>query len=486
MKKILISIGLIFGLGLFSTAQAQYDVDALRFSYLGFGGTARNMATGGAFGAAGADFSTLSSNPAGIGLYKKSEITLSPSFLYQNVENSYYGSSDNDFKYAFNLPGAGFVLTMDNNNSKWKNFQFGFGYNKMQDFHKNTEIEGFNDESSLMTAYLNKVQNNNGELSFYDTELAYNTNLLYYDSLNNSYKVDAPNGGVNQRKSIEESGAINEMTFSFGGNYNDKLYTGMTVGIPILRYNRTSRHAETDTQDSIDMFRSFTLDEKLETSGSGINFKFGLLYKPTSWVRIGGAFHSPTFYSLHENYSRNMVSHFENNDFNSDETAEGEFDYELMTPMKALGNIAFVIGERGLITAEYQYTDYSTARLSNENDISTPSVRDFKEDNDAVQAKYTSAHNIKVGGELNLQPIQIRAGYALYGSPYANDINDGARTYYTFGLGIREKFYYADLGYVIEQYDEDYYLYDPNLADVDAATNTHKSHRLVLTFGLKF
>ncbi|MFW6019903.1 MAG: OmpP1/FadL family transporter [Bacteroidales bacterium] len=483
MKKIFLSIGLLLGLALFSTAYAQYDVDALRFSYLGFGGTARNISAGGAFGAAGADFSTLSTNPAGIGLYKNSEINLSPSFLFNKVESSYYGSSNNDINYSFNMPGAGLILTLENKNSNWKNVQFGFGFNKLQDFNKNTDIEGFNDQSSLMTEYLDKVQNNNGELSFYDTELAWNTNLLYYDSLNSTYRVDAPHGGINQRKTIEESGAINEMTFSFGGNYNDKLYTGVTIGIPILNYTHISRHAETDTQDSIPMFSSFSLDEKIETTGSGINFKFGLLYRPANWIRLGGAIHTPTFYSLHENYSRNMISHFENADFNSDESVQGEFNYELTTPMKALGNIAFIIGKKGLITAEYQYTDYSTARLSNENDISTSSTYDFKEDNDAVDAKYTSAHNIKVGGEFNIQPFQLRAGYALFGSPYTNDINDGERSYYTFGFGIREKHYYADLAYVMEQYDEDYYLYSPQY--VKAAKNSYNSNRFVLTFGIK-
>lgn len=482
MKRIIILIGLLLSAGFFSRANAQYDVDALRFSYLGFGGTARSMGVAGAFGAPGADFSVMSTNPAGIGLYKNSELSFTPSFYFKNVESSFYGENNDDIKYNFNFPGMGFVLNLENKNANWRNVQFGFGYNKLQDFHQSTEIEGFNYENSLLTEYADKA-NAEGGLNFYDTELASRANLLFYDSLAGSYVVDPYHGGVNQRKTIEEKGAINEMTFSFGGNYMDKLYVGMTIGIPILRYSMDSRHIETDAKDSIQYFNSFNLNEELETTGSGINFKFGLLYRPADWVRLGGAIHTPTFYSLHENYSRYMISDFDNNDWDSEERLKGEFDYELMTPMRALGDIAFIFGKIGMITAEYEYVDYSTAKLNDENDISTPYSYDFKDDNDAIESKYTRAHNIKVGGELNLNPIQIRAGYAIYGSPFANNINDGERTYYTFGLGLREKKYYVDLAYVMANYDEDYYLYSPQY--VDASKNTYKSNRLVLTLGIK-
>ncbi|MFO8054258.1 MAG: hypothetical protein R6U19_03740 [Bacteroidales bacterium] len=483
IKKISILACILIGLSFFTKGYAQYDVDALRFSYFGFGGTARSMAVGGAFGAAGADLSVLSSNPGGIGLYKSSEFVISPSFYYQNVESLYYGQTSEDIKYAFNFPGIGVILNMENKNSSWKNVQFGFGFNKLNDFNQRTEIEGFNHESSLMTEYMDKA-NAESELSFYDTELANRANLLYFDSLSNQYIVDAPAGEINQRKSIEEKGGINEMTFSFGGNFEDIIYAGMTIGLPIVNYSMTSRHAETDQRDSINMFRSFALDEEITTIGSGVNFKFGIIARPVKWVRLGGAVHTPTFYSLKEEYARYMTSRFEDNEFNETNVeASGEFDYRLITPMKALGDIAIIIGKFGFLSAEYEYVDYSKAKLSDETNVSTPYVRDFKDDNDAIKAKYTEAHNIKFGAEANLKPIQIRGGYAIYGSPFAGDINDGERTYYTFGLGLREKQYYVDLAYIIEEYQEDYYLYSPEY--VQAANNTYNSNRLVLTLGLR-
>ena len=70
MKRIIICAAAIMFM---VAAKAQNDGDALRYSLIGFGGTARYISMGGAFGAIGADFSTLSTNPAGIGAYMKNE-----------------------------------------------------------------------------------------------------------------------------------------------------------------------------------------------------------------------------------------------------------------------------------------------------------------------------------------------------------------------------------------------------------------------------
>ncbi|MEZ4966340.1 MAG: hypothetical protein R2791_13950 [Saprospiraceae bacterium] len=48
---------------------AQTAADVLRYSYLRPGGTGRFLAVSGAMGALGADFGTLSTNPAGLALF---------------------------------------------------------------------------------------------------------------------------------------------------------------------------------------------------------------------------------------------------------------------------------------------------------------------------------------------------------------------------------------------------------------------------------
>ncbi len=486
MRKISITTLLVFIMVFSNQATAQYYMDALRFSNMGFGGTARSMAVGGAFGAAGADLSVLSTNPAGIGLYKSSEVVISPSLYINHTEASYFGQLSEDTRYAVNFPGMGVILNMTNtnSNSNWKNFQMGFGYNKLQDFNQRTEIEGFNHLSSLMTEYMFKAEADQG-LNAFDTELAWDANLLWYDDSTGQYVVDAPEGGINQRKSIREMGAVNEMVLSFGGNYNDVFYTGLTVGFPLVSYSMRARHREEDIEDNFSELRYFDVNDEITTNGSGVNVKFGVIARPVAWLRLGGAIHSPTFFNLKEDYERSITSRFNDAELNRDNVNhKGTFSYRLVTPMRALGDIAVFIGKYGFISAQYEFVDYSRANLSDQTGISTQYIHDFKPDNDMIQESYTAAHNLKFGAEVNLAPFQIRGGYAVFGSPYEGDVNDGQRTFYTFGLGLREKSYFVDLAWVMEKYEEDYYLYSSQYAGMPAEMS-HSSDRIVLTLGLK-
>ena len=117
MKKRILS--LILSTLSFSLAlHAQNEVDALRYSQQTFGGTARYNAMGGAFGALGGDFSALSSNPAGMAIYRRSEISFSPSFFYQNITSNFKNNSFDDYKTKVNFGNAGVVFAYYNADSK--------------------------------------------------------------------------------------------------------------------------------------------------------------------------------------------------------------------------------------------------------------------------------------------------------------------------------------------------------------------------------
>ena len=113
---------------------------------------------GGAFGAVGGDFSTLSSNPAGIALYKRNEFTITPSFFNGNTSSDYLGNTNSDNKFNVDLGNIGLIFTGKANNSDatgFKNFQFGFGINRTADFNNRFVIQGYNSKTSLMTDYTN-------------------------------------------------------------------------------------------------------------------------------------------------------------------------------------------------------------------------------------------------------------------------------------------------------------------------------------------
>ena len=78
---------------LFIQVSAQTAVDALRYSRTIAGGTARYMALNGAFGAVGGDFTVLSTNPAGIGIYRSSEFTITPSIFTGGTQSTFMGNT---------------------------------------------------------------------------------------------------------------------------------------------------------------------------------------------------------------------------------------------------------------------------------------------------------------------------------------------------------------------------------------------------------
>lgn len=479
VKITLLILSMIF----VSPLVSQNEVDALRYSRLLHGGTARYFSMGGAFSTLGADFSVLSTNPAGIGVYKKSEIMFTPAFGYNSSNSKYIGSTGEDLSFNFSFANFGMVFAgtpgkTDSSTPGWKGIQFGFGVNRLQSFNNKVFIQGLNETGTILDIY---HQNAQGipftQLNAFDTELAYNTYLLDTAGTETNY-VQAHYGGANQRKTITTSGGINEMVISFGGNYNDRFYIGATLGVPFIRYEELSSYQEIDENDSIPDFKSLKINDELNTYGTGVNLKLGMIYRITDWVRISGAFHTPTFFSLTDEWQRSMSSNLDTIGSFSDKSPVGKYDYDLMTPLRLIGGVAFVIAQHGSVTAEYEVVDYSEARLSEKN-ISG----NFIDQNDAINSAYTVANNIRIGAEWVVAPFSIRGGYALYGNPFKNNLNDETEQMISGGIGIREKNYFLDFAYVNSSVKTDYYLY-PKVAEAAEITTT--KHMFVCTLGWKF
>ncbi len=149
MKRIALTTA--SALSLISVVSAQNVDDALRYSQIFYGGTARFMSMGGAFTALGGDISSLSQNPAGIGVFRSSEMTVSPQLNYINSTASGFHSTNSDYLYNFNLSQAGFVSNIITNNTGTGliKLNFGYSFNKTNNFHQSTQIRGINNSSSM-------------------------------------------------------------------------------------------------------------------------------------------------------------------------------------------------------------------------------------------------------------------------------------------------------------------------------------------------
>ncbi len=476
MKKQIIYVGLLCAI----SATAQNDIDAMRYSQLTFGGTARFASMAGSMGALGGDISSLSFNPAGIGIYRKTELSITPSIFGQRTSSTYNDVNASDGKLNFNLGNIGLVATFkmkEENTSGWKSLNFGLGYNKTNNFNNRIDIQGYNKKSSLLDTYINDA--NNGNFDEFSTNLAYKCwliNPILGDSTHYNHVIK--NYGEYQQKTVTSSGGMGETDLSFGGNYKDKLFIGASIGFVNAKYIEDAVYKETDEKDSIKDFKSFTYEQNLTSKGNGINFKVGVIVKPTDWFRLGIAVHTPTAISFHDDYSSSMKSDLENGNTYDNSSPQGSFDYTVTTPFRTIGSLGFVINKIGLLNVEYEYVDYSTASLS-----SSPNV--FSDVNKTIENKYTATGNLRIGGEVRLDPIAFRLGYALYGSPFAkNENNTASRTSYTAGVGFRQNNYNIDFAYVLTKYSQSNYLYDPSI--VNASKSDYSASCFLLTFAVRF
>ncbi len=477
---------------------AQNENDALRYSLINYGGTARFAGLSGAYGAVGANFSSLSQNPAGIGLYRRSEFTITPLLSSNNTQSSYFGNKNSDFRSTLYLGNVGYVMAIklnENNASHLKMIQFGFGINRTALFNNRITVSGLiNNDSpyydpSLLTQYLNDadVSGSNPDNLVADygfgAGLASQTNLLYLDS-NNVWQADLPYGGLTQTKTIETRGGMTETVLSAGTNFDEKLFLGITLGFPHIDYREESVYTEKDNANLSPILKSFERTEYLDTKGTGFNFKFGFIYKPVDFIRIGGALHTPTAYnSMHDSYGSTMTAYYDQPPLsNSNSTSfeatspDGSYDYKITTPMRALGSLAVIIGQHGLVSADYEYIDYSTARLR-------ASDYSFQSENNTIRTSYATANNFRFGTEWKAGIFAIRGGYSLYGSPYKgeNATGLGSRTGYSLGFGIQDKSYFIDFAYNHMNSKDNYYIY--NYAP--ASNNIYNSNTFSFTLGFR-
>jgi hypothetical protein len=464
---------------------AQNEVDALRYSRLSVVGTARYSGLGGAFGALGADFSTLSVNPAGIGLYRSSEFSITPSLNMGSTKSEYLGEKGNDSRTNFSLGNIGFVSVMDVGNPKSssvRKIMFGFGINRVNSFNNRVLINGFNNTNSLLTTYIDESHGlTPSQLDEFGAGPAYDANLIYEDTaVNGLYHADMPNGGVTQHKSIESWGSMNEMEISMGANVLDKFYIGGTLGVPFVRYFEETVYTEEDSKNLNDYFNSFKRTESLNTTGAGINFKIGVIYKPVEFIRLGAAIHTPTYFDkMSDEWNSKMTGNFTYGTEQSS-SPKGSYDYSLTTPFRAVGSIAFIFGKIGLLSADYEFVNYPSARLQ---PISTTGY-DFYDENKAISNKYRNTGNLRIGTEWKYAQFSFRGGYGIEGDPYESSINRSISHSFSLGLGMRDKDYFVDLAFVHSQRAEDYYIYDPSY--VEASLNKTRSDNLLLTFGVRF
>ncbi|MCB0754051.1 MAG: hypothetical protein KDB98_00555 [Flavobacteriales bacterium] len=490
MKRI---VAFFLTLLLLQPVMAQNELDALRYSQLNVVGTARYSAMGGAFGALGGDMTTLSVNPAGIGVFNLSTGSITLGILSASTDATYLGSTSADNKLNLNVSNAGFVARFKRKKAAdkqwaWKSFHLGVSYNRTANFQRRTSVIGVNTQSSILDGWVNQL--NSEGINYNDIPfdivpggvsapgyMGWQTFLIDTapGSVDQYLRNVLPYYGQTQQVTEVTKGSMGEVAVSFGGNFGNAFYIGGTIGIPRLNYELERRYTESDTQDTIANFSSFSRTDYLQASGTGFNIKFGMIYRPAKWIRLGAAIHSPSFFEVDEAYSSVIISNLDGAQY-SQSTLDGTFDYSLQTPFRAMRSLAFVIGKVGVVSADYEYVNYSLARFRSRN-------YSFDAENTSVSNRLNWAGNIRVGTEWRIKSFSIRGGFALNADPYTSQLNfDDTR--YSLGAGIRLKRFFVDLTYALHRTVGDYAVYDlgaPNLA-----STVTLDHNVLTTVGFRF
>lgn len=485
MKRVVIIIGLLSGCHLLN---AQNQEDVLRYSMLDYSGTARFNAMGGAFVSLGTDVSSISLNPGGLGAFDKSDFSITPSFIYNQTTSSYNGAILTNGDLNFNINNYSMVFKYTPS-SKWEAAQWAIGYNRLNNFTSYSSIRAYSQGSSLLDNFVSRLneegitQDNILNNHPFDIGPAYEAWLInpvdtgatsYYHILDSALSVE-------QSNTKSTVGGMGETYIAYGGNYDDKLYLGASVGFPRIRYVENNTYTEeTLDQDTGVRLSEFSVSDYLRTLGNGVNLKLGLIYKPKSWLRLGLSVHSPTYFFMTDRYNGTTTAYFKDGSVKSYDSPSGRYDYALTTPWRFLGGASLVFYNKGLISADYEFVDYSLGRLS-----TSAAGDNFFDQNTAVRSVYTAGSIIRLGGEYRLDPFRLRAGYQYRSNPinttdYTGDLSQKT---YSIGAGVKNKYTYIDVAYALSQSNTSLYLYD---GVEESIHNEIWNSHITFTFGMQF
>ena len=471
-----------------AAAQVQNPDAIPLFTRSSVAGTARTAGTGGSFSSVGADLGSMELNPAGLGLYRSSDISITPGLRVGIDQSTYDGLTTKANHTIPQFAQAGAVLCkkiLERKGSEpgpfaLKFISVGINFQTENSFDRNQNFSAASNSNSLIDNYTYLA--NKGYV-LPDVQLFVPKGLMGQSSPTTFYSnVHAP---VQQTGNLSTHGAINKVNLGLGGNLGDKLFFGFSIGVPLLNYTASTQMIENNINPDSSGFRGYQLNTSTSESGIGITGKVGLIYKPAPWVRFGLAYSLPTWYFLSENYSADLQYAFD--------TIQGEYggsvepvNYRIRTPMKGTAGLSFYFKEHGFISMDYDVQNLGSTRYK----FTDPQFSGYNSlYNDYLKSAYGVSHIVRIGGEAAIKKLRIRAGYSYTSTPFKKGQNyvDSAHNFAihsaTFGLGLKFKTVYLDLAYVFS-YSRDGVSLNYN-TPFDPINSTYMTHSLLLTLGFK-
>lgn len=528
MTKKYIPLFLLLG-GAFTTAVAQDTYLNERVSNTSdIIGTARYVGMGGAMGALGADISVIGNNPAGIGLFRKSNVSATMGLQIQDAK-----PGNDDGRTVFSFDQMGFVASLDGQDGYRLNFAV--NYQKKNNFNHSLfasqDLYGLSQADMFAwvgnsTAHINSSNQYAFGSPFYDN--LYTAGFFKENgpvgSANNYFRNN--NRGYTGYYYRDSWGWLNAFDVNISGAIEDRYYLGITLGINHLRYRQSASYEEVGAS-------SYVLYQEQNLDGSGVNVKLGTIIRPfeESAFRFGVAIETPTWFTLKHNawagvsFIQPSGTYSKPSYMNDDNYLE----YNLYTPWKFRVSMASTVENYLAWDVEYEYSMNNWTKMGYPDEYSDPegsgaiSMTKDRAMNDLTHKAVQGVHNFRAGLELRpADEFAVRVGYNFYSRPFkknarldqTNDspafdwttsteyINLGCTNIFTIGLGYSGKNFYADLAYKyraqrgyfysfddnFSSYNESFINDNPALKDVQLSATTLNldRHSVSFTLGYRF
>lgn len=458
----------LLGAGAAPTASAQTALDALRFGdrSAALGMRSAGMAGLSAFGFP--DAASLLTNPAGLGFLSSSFVGGAFTGTAVTTESDIAiggtaagGGDDETTRGRLgSLVYAGRVPTVRGS------LVFALGLQQTSDFERAFATDGTTSASSLSFGLVDRALTDytveDGLPTFSDrlARIGYEGGAIDYvpgDTFSYPfYTAVLPNTTVSQGSRVQHSGGLNEVTAAAAVEIAPGILLGGGLGLVFGDYRFVQQFTETDvnnangaadytlTVDGVEYagFQSLELRDTYRDRIAGANARIGIALRPTGLpIRLGLGLETPTVMEVQETYNTTLATTFDNGrtlrstDFDSDLGA-GDYTYRYVSPSRATLGIATTVGPV-LIGADFEAVDWSRARFDAPDD---PGY--FDTTNDAIREGLETTVTTRVGGELNLGRLALRAGYAYQPDPRSERSFNGQpsnreRQTTTFGASLR-------------------------------------------------
>ncbi|KGN90171.1 hypothetical protein HQ45_05060 [Porphyromonas crevioricanis] len=432
-------------------SSAQSETDVVRYSRSELAGSSRYKGMAGAMGAVGADFSSVRQNPAGLGLNRRYfGLSFSSDLERHSHGAEWMGKKGDDNTSHLTFSELSLVMLLPTSDDT--DVSLGFGFQREYDFSRKVNISAANPGASLadyVSAMLNNIQNRTGGLISHKDLGAKNFNnpripwlgILAYeggwidsnDEAGGVYfpryvygdKIELPTAG---EMWLEESGSKFRYDMNIGVGIGETFYFGSGLDIHSISYQGKSNYTEWFLKDDSDGKEDYLgLDGLVESKGVGMGLSVGVIYAPVPELRLGAAYHSPTWWSMERDFRATASSRYGGDRALLDEhgnvvkdlkvqSEDGLNRFSMRTPGRFAASAALILGQRAVLSADYEYIDVGTAKLSDDEVASA-----YQADNSAIKEDFGSEHIFRLGAEFRLtNRLSLRAGTMQGSQPVKN------------------------------------------------------------------